>query len=175
MESKTKKKKSANHVGFRNQNLFCMHCGDQHQVHYPLLVEEMIKLSEGFADRHADCKKTWQQPMPHEGMSNTERAKFWWDFGERGSSSETMYHRMMGITRRGKETHPLDPDDFRRCYLFLKFIPEWRKNLVIMKDVSPQWANLVDNWDRLTEMLEEQIKTGKTNGMYEFMQKLIEI
>ena len=46
-----------------------------------------------------------------------------------------------------------------------------------LKELSPEWANLVDNWDKLTEMYEENVrmewKTYKRIGMYDFMQTLI--
>ena len=41
-----------------------------------------------------------------------------------------------------------------------------------MKKESEVWRRIVENWDKLCEMLEEQMKTGKANGMYEFMESL---
>ena len=73
--------------------------------------------------------------------------------------------------------HPHDPDDFRRCYLLLKAVPEWKKDLHKLKGLSPAWSNLVDHWNELTEMFErnerEDWKNHKKIGMYELMQKLI--
>jgi hypothetical protein len=67
---------------------------------------------------------------------------------------------------------PADPDDFRRCYLLIKAVPQWKERLVELKSLSETWSKLVDNWDKLTEMLEEQMRTRKANGMYELMNSL---
>jgi hypothetical protein len=42
----------------------------------------------------------------------------------------------------------------------------------MLKPASKTWENLVENWDKLTEMLKEQMQTKKPNGMYEFMKQL---
>jgi len=70
-------------------------------------------------------------------------------------------------------THPHDPSDFYRCHKLLELIPEWREELPKMREVSPAWAALVDNWDMLTDMLKEQI-AGKKNDMYEKMQAILQ-
>ena len=73
--------------------------------------------------------------------------------------------------------HPYDPDDFSRCYKLLQAVPEWKIELHKLKLLSKEWDNLVENWDKLTEMFEENQRTGWQNskkiGMYEFMQTLI--
>ena len=74
---------------------------------------------------------------------------------------------------------PYDPDDFSRCYKLLVAVPEWKLELHKLKPLSKEWSNLVDNWDKLTEMYElntkENWKNSKKIGMYEFMQTLITI
>ena len=54
---------------------------------------------------------------------------------------------------------------------------KWRSQLHKLKPLSIQWSNLVDNWDKLTEMYEQNKKENWKNadkiGMYEFMQTLI--
>lgn len=67
--------------------------------------------------------------------------------------------------------HPHDPDDFRRCYMLLFMVPEWKELLHEIKGESDVWEKLIDNWDQLTTMLEEQL-AGKRNNMYQFMKKL---
>lgn len=41
-----------------------------------------------------------------------------------------------------------------------------------LRTLSLVWEKLADNWDKLTEMLEEQLQTKKANGMYELMKQI---
>lgn len=159
----------------RNQNLFCLNCGGEFKIEYPIDIEEMIKKSKAFELLHADCKPNWKEPVVDQSKSIQEKALFWLQHGERGRSSEAMCFHLMG--RTGSNSHPYDPDDFRRCYLLLKAVPEWNgvEYRERMKQLSPEWSNLIYHWDKLTAMLEEQMVTHKRNGMYELMQECIDI
>ncbi len=161
---------------FRNQNLFCTNCGETHVLHYPIPGVQISKKSKEFAALHKDCKQTWVQPEPPDYFKYTyQRADFWWQHGERGSSSETMWKHLREYKNAGSN-HPVDPDDFKRCYGLLKFVPEWKERLQELKTLSPQWSNLVDNWDKLTEMFETAVNSKSDKDykkMYKFMQKLI--
>ena len=142
-------------------------------------VGKAAQMMIDFGERHEKCKKTWQEPSPEEtkGMRSMQDKMQWWIAnGEQGVSSKTMYSVLSGHSIMSSHSYntPSDPDDFRRCYLLLKAIPEFVDMLPNMKSVRG-WSALVDNWDRLTEMLEEQMKTKEDNGMYDFMQSLINI
>ncbi len=168
--------KNAEHITIRNQNLFCEHCGKEGNIPTPISIRVLGAYIEDFTELHKNCEKRWKQPMPSLALSIPARAQFWLDKGERGISSETMFSILAEEFHplRGIDTfcHPLDPDDFRRCYLLLKMLPEWKNALYKMKSVSPVWEKLVDNWEKLEEMLEEMMKTNKDNGMYKFMKSL---
>jgi hypothetical protein len=114
--------------------------------------------------------------MPDQAQSVYNKAMAWWKYGERGCSSETMWHCFMNDSM-SRTDHPYDPDDFSRCYKLLQYVPEWKLKLQKLKSLSPEWSNLVDNWDKLTEMYEENVRTNWKNsnkiGMYEFMKTLI--
>ncbi len=75
-------------------------------------------------------------------------------------------------------SYPYDPDDFSRCYKLLEVVPEWKSELNKLKPLCQEWSNLIDNWDELTRMFEqnnkEQWKNYKKIGMYELMEKCIE-
>ena len=90
------------------------------------------------------------------------------------TGSKTMLNHILGkeVIQNPYQSPPSDPDDFKRCYLLLKAVPQLKTDLHKLKALSPTWSNLVDNWDKLTEMLEEQLRTKKANGMYEFMKSL---
>lgn len=153
----------------------CTHCGDLHKIPPFIPLSDFTTLIDSFAIRHLKCKKEWQPPTADPEWPTSERIKFWLEHGEMGISAATMYNRFMprhqlfGIL----ESHPHDADDFRRCYLLLKTVPEWRKSLHVMKAFSPVWEKLVDNWDTLTNMLEADLANiGDGTKISAFMQSL---
>ncbi len=156
----------------RNSKLFCDKCGQEQTIPYPIAIPMMTAMTGAFGEMHKNCKGTWVQPEIEQTKSLNEKMMFWLSQGERGTSSETMFQKLSGQNLRAYNSHPCDPDDFRRCYLLLKTIPEWKAELFKLKGLSPVWSKLIDNWDKLTEMLEEQMKTHKANGMYELMKSL---
>lgn len=105
--------------------------------------------------------------------SEAENLRYWMKMGEHGASSCTMFNHLNDedLSMGPYESVPHDPDDFRRCHMLLEAVPQWRGKLDKLKPLSTEWAALVDNWDKLTEMLLDQLKTkpAKPNGMYEFM------
>jgi hypothetical protein len=176
-------KSKTDHCVMRNGHPFCMNCGETYVINLPAPVHVVTGAIEGFVKTHRHCKKTWQEPKPDMSQEASLRAIWWLEHGERGVSSETIFanlvnmagelSRVMYKKRPSPQwSHPLDPDDFRRCHLLLEVVPELREEMHRMKAVSPVWSALVDNWEKLTEMLKEQMETGKPNGMYEFMKEL---
>lgn len=163
-------KSKTDHVIIRNSNLFCSHCGREQKVPYPIEIPVFTAMGAAFSKSHANCVKTWSEPLVDQSLSVRQKAEFWWNHGEHGSSSECMYQVLSG--KQGSGSYPHDPSDFKRCHGLLEMVPEWRGELDKMRTVSPVWNNLVDNWDKLTEMLKEQMATGKANGMYELMKSL---
>lgn len=159
------------HTGLRNGNLFCFNCGQSFDMNLPKPIDESSAMMIGFCQLHRFCAKTWSEPTFNLDDDIKKRLKDWWNFGERGMSSEVIYNFMTGNPSRND--HPWEPLDFRRCYGLFKAVPELKARLPEMKRVSQTWSNLIDNWDKLSEMLEGQLATGKPNGMYGFMQTLI--
>ncbi len=170
-----KTKKNTDHLVYRNSNLFCSNCGREQVIPYPIAVDMISAMYEAFKKAHKNCKKVWQQPEVDLKTSINERIEWWKQHGERGISSESIFSKLSGqniLKHYGSE--PCDPGDFRRCYMLIKAIPEWRDELHKMREESTAWSNIIDNWDKLSEMLEEQMETKQTNGMYDFMQQLLE-
>lgn len=166
-------KKKNEHCIIRNNKLFCSNCGTYEAIPFPVRIPVFSVLVKEFSKQHARCPKTYKEPEFNQTQSIDQRARQWFERGERGASSESIFKVITGEPVRADITVPQDPDDFRRCYLLLKAIPEWRKELSKMAEYGHAWKNLVGNWDKLTGMLEEQMATKKPNGMYEFMQVLI--
>lgn len=166
-------KKKIEHVGIRNSNLFCSNCGREQIIPYPIEPDMFAAMGKAFEKSHTDCAKTWQEPTAPPSLSEVQKAAFWWKNGERGLSSETIFNQLSGRGASKNSYHPCDPDDFRRCYLLLKAIPEWKDRLVLLKSISQSWSNLVHHWDELTAMLEEMLAGKKSSKMYDLMQTLI--
>ena len=170
-------KKKESHIGFRNEKLFCFHCGNSFAMPVPIAVTMVLAIVKAFEKDHISCKKTWVEPVNEHPEEKTEDSNaMWWILnGEHGSSSKTIFNTLCWTDLKIENkyiTHPHDPDDFRRCYLLLKAVPQFKDKLDKMRTVSPVWSNIVDNWDKLIEMLEEQMRTGKANGMPEFMDSI---
>lgn len=159
----------------RNGALFCTCCGGSYNLNYPTQIENYTAKLKAFDELHKDCPQTWVEPTP-EGKTETEKAMWWAANGERGMSSNSMFAVLSGQKPK-QVSYPYDPDDFKRCYKLLQAVPEWKSQLFKMRQFSKQWDSLVTNWDKLTEMYEqnerEDWKNYKSVGMYEFMQTLI--
>lgn len=77
----------------------------------------------------------------------------WFANGEVGSSSKAIVFAHSGITN-ARWDHPLDPDDFSRCRKLLLRCPFI--NINVMRDKTPTWTDLCDNWDVLTRLFDTQ-------------------
>lgn len=97
----------------------------------------------------------------------------WLADGERGLSSEAMCKRLYGLPENAGSDHPHDPADLRRCVTFLRETNSFPL-ISRMEDVSPYWAVLVRNWDRLMQIYHADCaeETGYARKTYEFMKDL---
>lgn len=115
-------------------------------------------------------------------LSVSERADLWIIAGETGISSRTIWAVMRGVNvdpeweffDRASFYPPSDPADFRRCYLLLRLIPEWRKRLWEIPLRFPWWNGVIWNWDELTALYEQERENPDGNAplLYERMKKL---
>ncbi len=164
------------HTTIRNGNLFCTHCGGQHNLILPMPVNEMLEKTDAFNKLHKNCKKTWTEPEADQKQTVYEKAMFWNANGQHGASSETMWNCFMN-NKDFRINHPYDPDDFSRCYKLLVMVPEWKNELQKLKTLSTPWENLVNSWDVLTEMYERNVETEWKHadeiGMYELIKKCV--
>lgn len=163
-------------TGFRNNDLFCFNCGGKYIINYPQPISMVTAMMDQFVKDHENCLPTWKEPEVNQKQSVKQKAFDWLQNGETGLSSKTMWFCFMGEEIK-RPSHPYDPGDFKRCYKLLQAVPEWKLQLHNLKPLSKEWSNLVDNWDQLTDMYEqnkkEDWKNHKIIGMYEFMQTLI--
>ncbi len=111
-----------------------------------------------------------------------QRAIEWLINGEVGVSSKTICSVMLGTVDTSRDdawceySHPHDPDDFMRCRLLLKRIPEWRSELHRVAEIFPSWRYLVEYWDELDALYEEEVPNdkGRAPRLYARMNELIE-
>lgn len=167
------------HTVVENEKLLCLNCGGDYKLQFPMPIDGMDSFAmkvEYFNKLHGGCKPGWIRPEADQSKTIHEKAMWWMNNGQVGMSSKTMWNCFMN-NKDFPVNHPYDPDDFSRCYKLLKAVPEWKSELHRLKNLSKAWSNLVDNWDKLTEMYEQNVreewKNSKKVGMYEFMSKLI--
>lgn len=161
------------HTTIRNGALFCLNCGQKTALSLPIEISKLSQKIRAFNLLHEDCPKTWEEPKPNQAQSIEERAKFWFEHGERGLSSEAIFSFF--LKKPGYTNHPLDPSDFKRCFGLLEFVPEWRKRILEISTLSPEWNVLAANWETLENLYlsaKESNKQKDWGEMYEFMQKL---
>lgn len=165
-----KKIKKKEHTGFRNNELFCFNCGTAQKIPYPMEMRLAADFFALFARHHKYCAKTWVEPTPTPGgKTEIENARWWWENGEKGISSMTMFNTLSDELKLPPEKgHPHDGDDFNRCYKLLQAVPQFKNKLRRMKSVSPVWSRLIDNWDELTKLFE-----AGQNNFYTLLQEII--
>jgi hypothetical protein len=95
----------------------------------------------------------------------------WFCTGEVGASSKAMAACIGGA--EDGTSHPFDPDDLRRCVLFLQAVPEARQHMPKVRELSAQWAKLVDNWDELEKTLLEEMAGGRGRQTWDLMKKVL--
>ena len=168
-------KKKQSHTVFKNNDLFCFHCGTSYKMNLPQPIDMAGAMMKQFAKSHKDCKKTWIEPVADGNGKSLEENKNWWLLnGEYGASSKNMFTVLSG--GHAKLWTPADPDDFKRCSQLLEAVPQWRSELHKLKPISEAWSKLVDNWDKLEAMLVEArelwAKGKGAEEMFTFMKSL---
>jgi hypothetical protein len=91
-----------------------------------------------------------------------ERAAWWRERGETGTSSLTIWHAFTGGHNPHREFYwPLDPDDFRRCKLLLDLLPEWRADLAKVTERFAWFKPFADRWDEFDALYANESKSKK--------------
>lgn len=97
----------------------------------------------------------------------------WLRRGERGRSSNAMCKAIFGVPADAGTEHPRDPDDLRRCMLFLEASGA-HDQVQKMAGVSPEWSRLVSRWDELAARYAEETEVGKqAPKTYALMRELV--
>ena len=105
------------------------------------------------AKRMGDARSAQQM-----GLDDVAR---WLRTGERGASSNAMCKRLFGVPADAGTSHPRDPDDLRRCLLFLDSVHA-HDRVPMMAGVSAEWDRLVAAWGRIAGTFYQEMKDGKS-------------
>ncbi len=90
----------------------------------------------------------------------------WLANGKRGVSSDAIFTHVTGMDALGPwpPYHPSDPDDMTRCRRLLESCPAIAKEFHRMSVVSDVWARLVDAWDSLCVLMDEEAPAWREDG-----------
>lgn len=105
----------------------------------------------------------------------TAKIARWSLSGDTGTSSKAIAAAALGITPKESAFGfdiPRDPSDFGRCYRLLQKVPELRLALHLVVAVAQDWGPMVEVWDELTALYEEEKPSGKCPRLYERMKGL---
>lgn len=103
----------------------------------------------------------------------------WLATGNRGLSSEAIFQKLFEVDLDSDGDHPRDPADLERCRRLLEAVPGLQDRLHEMREVSPQWAGLVDNWKDLCACMDKEApdwrdRRGAAGETYERMRDILE-
>jgi hypothetical protein len=110
--------------------------------------------------------KGWQKDV-----IGTRPNALWWAIVDR---RDNMSYREVFMEGPFGHDVPCDPDDFGRCYRLLRLFPTWRARLGEVSAKYPRWKPMVDAWDELTALYEEEIPKhyGPAHKLYARMLQL---
>lgn len=99
--------------------------------------------------------------------------------GDTGISSECIAAYMSGVDMNNisKKCAPSDPSDLGRCLRLLEIFPEWKGRMSEMASVSKDWATIVPHWNKLAELMEQEVGIDWSKGKkapitYDVMSKI---
>lgn len=181
------KKKESNSQLVPPDTLFCMACGVTYKMTMPAPISIMCATIDAFDKDHKRCKidKAKGPACSHcfgfghaeDGCSRLDyrgSVEKWWNGPDTGASSKAICAKLAGWTHEQRASTPLDPSDFGRCHRLLKAIPGWRARIGEMADV-PGWAGLVEAWDELEALYEEELPSGNAPKLYARMREIEQV
>lgn len=149
---------------------YCQRCGAGLGMGGGQPLYLAVAMMKAFTQHHSRCADTGRvEPSP-------ANAYEWFNGRDTGTSSLTIYSVFMHTdSPHGQYNIPSDPEDFGRCYRLLKIMPQWRFGLQQVADNFPAWQPLVDHWDELTALYEEELPDGTAPRLYARMKELRDV
>lgn len=110
------------------------------------------------------------------GISLPDGALEWHATGQRGSSSDTIFHHLLGLPFNG-HSMPADTADLRRCRLLLEQVPAFAAKFHDMAEVSGGWTELVGRWSEITALMDDEnpdwrTAPGKCHRTYDILRNI---
>lgn len=101
----------------------------------------------------------------------------WLANGKTGISSKAMAFTALGVKYKDARYYPYDPADFNRCLLLLEVAPIVRESFPKIRELSPEWAAIIDHWDELERLFLDEVgrdwsKAQRAPKTYERMLQL---
>lgn len=143
---------------------FVVHCGKcGHEwtfCHLPISLGVFVKILKNVCPS-CGARQVFAGPQPKPTADGDVIG--WLTNGDTGTSSLTIYHVMIGRPHAPNfwPNVPADAGDFGRCYRLLKVMPSWRARLPEVAATHPSWLALVEAWDELTALFEQESPSGR--------------
>lgn len=146
----------------------------------PMPIDSVVKLLKGnrcacgSKKFHMNGSKKFHMNRAPKATENGD-AMAWLGNDDTGISSETIWSVMMGQQPRPRwyPGTPRDPSDFGRCYRLLQVMPEWRPRLREVAEKYHEWRPLVEHWDELSALYEEELPRKTAPKLYKRMKELL--
>ncbi len=104
-----------------------------------------------------------QQNATPEMLALGNEAIRWLAIGQHGMSACSIFWKTTGfkphlilLVEDPRGRYPVDPDDLGRCRLLLEQVLYVREHFQIMQHFGPIWEALVEHWDALCAMMDDE-------------------
>ena len=157
--------------GAIGESAHCRRCGAGLRLSFPLPIKEFIAATGRFQKDHQKCGSAaggvWKEPIPNNYLE-------WTLSRDVGVSSATILEATAGMASPcGQYGIPLDPSDFGRCYRLLELFPELRARLNRVVYFHPEWRPIIEAWDELTALWEEESAAGSAPKLFARLRELL--
>ena len=102
-----------------------------------------------------------------------DKLRVWLDGCDTGVSSRTIAHVLGGVPIHVNSNYPYDPDDFGRCLRLVRLMG-WRDRLHEVSERYPNtaWPGIIDAWDEIAALYDEEAPSGRAPKCYALMLRL---
>lgn len=153
--------------GATGESGYCQRCGQGFGFGTSQPLYMAVAMMNAFVKEHSKCKDRGRvEPSPANARDRFKSR-------DTGTSSLTIYSVFMHVdSPHGRYDLPRDPQDFGRCYRLLQIMPSWKQRLHEVSAKYPEWKPLIERWDDLTALYEEELPRKTAPKLYALMQEL---